>query len=157
MKTYFRVQWRPFEDLLKVPRKTSFTFCAVVSPNFNIGTLRFSDWTDWYQTVVCPGLVFLNKLQNYDLMMTNFVALRRPNNDHLKLSRMTTFTSCVVLSYKFRILHVQCPWMTHCTNLKRFPQYFEMSQYKSLHYFWCNLGWGWGWHYLNKLVQWRLF
>ena len=33
---------------------------------------------------VCPGLVFIEKLQNDDLLMTSFVALRRPNDDHLK-------------------------------------------------------------------------
>ena len=27
-----------------------------------------------------PGLVFIEKLQNNDLMMTSFVALRRPND-----------------------------------------------------------------------------
>ena len=51
---------------------------------------------------VCPGLVFIEKLQNDDLMMTSFVALRRPNddhlNDHLNVSRMTSFTFCVVFS-----------------------------------------------------------
>ena len=47
---------------------------------------------------VFPGLAFIEKLQNYDLTITSFVALRRPNNDHLKVLRMTRFRFCVVLS-----------------------------------------------------------
>ena len=30
---------------------------------------------------MCPGLVFIEKLQNSDLMMTSFAASGRPNND----------------------------------------------------------------------------
>ena len=58
---------------------------------------------------VFPGLVFIEKLQNNDLAMTSFVALRRPNDDHLKVLGMTSLKFCVVLSYKFWILNVQCP------------------------------------------------
>jgi hypothetical protein len=36
-------------------------------------------------SAVFPGLVFIEKLQNDDLTMTSFVALRRPNDDHLKV------------------------------------------------------------------------
>ena len=50
---------------------------------------------------VFPGLVFIEKLQNNDLTMTSFVALRRPNDDHFKVLRMTSFRFCVVLSHKF--------------------------------------------------------
>ena len=46
-------------------------------------------------------MLFIEKLQNDDLMMTSFVALRRPNDDYLKVSRTTSFTLCVVLSKKF--------------------------------------------------------
>ena len=34
---------------------------------------------------VFPGLVFIVKLQNDDLTMTSFVALRRQNDDHFKV------------------------------------------------------------------------
>ena len=47
---------------------------------------------------VFPGLVFIEKWQNDDLTMTSFVALRRPNDDLLKVLRMTSFWFCVVLS-----------------------------------------------------------
>jgi len=47
---------------------------------------------------VFPGLVFIEKLQNDDLTMTRFVALRRPNDDLLKVLGMTSFMFCVVLS-----------------------------------------------------------
>ena len=33
----------------------------------------------FYANAVCPGLVFIEKLQNNDLMMTSLAALRRPN------------------------------------------------------------------------------
>jgi hypothetical protein len=49
-------------------------------------------------SAVFPGLVFIEKLQNDDITMTSFVALRRPNNDLLKVLRMTSFRFCVVLS-----------------------------------------------------------
>jgi hypothetical protein len=35
----------------------------------------------FYANAVCPGLVFIEKLQINDLMMTSFAALRRPNYD----------------------------------------------------------------------------
>jgi hypothetical protein len=35
----------------------------------------------FYANAVCPGLVFIEKLQNNDLMRTSFAALRRPNYD----------------------------------------------------------------------------
>ena len=47
---------------------------------------------------VFPGLVFIEKLQNNDLTLTSFVALRRPYNLHLKVLRMNSFRFCVVLS-----------------------------------------------------------
>ena len=50
------------------------------------------------EDAVFPGLVFIEKLQNYDLTMTSFVALRRLKDDLLKVLRMTSFTLCVVLS-----------------------------------------------------------
>ena len=56
------------------------------------------DWILQYPTTVSPGLVFIEKLQNDDLMMTSFVTLKRPNDYHLKVIRMTSFTFCVVLS-----------------------------------------------------------
>ena len=62
-------------------------FCILKTYNF-IGNISY----------VFPGLVFIEKLQNDDLMMTSFVALRRPNDDHLKVLGMTNFRFCVVLS-----------------------------------------------------------
>ena len=74
------------------------------------------DWTKWYKkmggrsfVITCgaigtllysslPGLVFIEKLQNDDLTMTSFFALRRPNDDNLKVLGMTSFRFCVVLS-----------------------------------------------------------
>ena len=41
------------------------------------------------EKTVCPGLVFIEKLQNDDLIMTSLVAVRRPNDDHIMVSRMS--------------------------------------------------------------------
>ena len=82
----------------------------------------------FYANAVCPGLVFIEKLQNNDLMMTSFAALRRPYDViwFLKVSRMTSFMFLLILSEKnIWLLNIQFPWMIHCTNLNRFPQYLK--------------------------------
>ena len=48
---------------------------------------------------VFPGLVFIEKLENDDLMMTSCVALRRPNNDHIKVLR----SPCLLSSHSVLI------------------------------------------------------
>ena len=40
LKTYFEVQQRPNEDLLKVPSHTTFMFSAVVSKDFILGIIH---------------------------------------------------------------------------------------------------------------------
>ena len=134
MKTYFRVQWRPFEDLLKVPRKTSFTFCAVMSPNFNIGTLRFSDWTGFYQTVVCPGLVFIEKLQNDSLMLTRLGTLQMFGCLFPTPSHVNPMSECVILTPRhvspmsgcLTLIHNQIRQMFLCPQLPAMPANWVM-------------------------------
>ena len=50
----------------------------------------------FYANAVCPGLVFIEELQNNDLMMTSFAALIRPDYDICKVSRMVSFTFWLV-------------------------------------------------------------
>ena len=82
---------------------------------------------------VCPGLVFIEKLQNNDLMMTSFLALRRPNDDHVKVSRMTS--SRFALFYhkysgkQFWILNVQCTWLIQWTNQEISPIFLNVPEW----------------------------
>ena len=81
--------------------------------------------TIFYANAVRPGFVFIEKLQNNDLMITSFAALRRPNNDIWRFQGWPV--SCFGLFYQKKIwlLNIQGTWMIHCTNLKRFPQYLK--------------------------------
>ena len=61
---------------------------------------------------------------------------------------------------KIWILNVQCPWMSNCTNLKRFARYFEMSLSESFNHFWWELppqsgpkvAWGYKWVILQTTL-----
>jgi hypothetical protein len=70
-------------------------------------------------------LVFIEKLQINDLMMTSFAALRRPNYDIWRFQGWPVSSFGLISQKNIWLLNIQCSWMIHCTNLKRFPQYLK--------------------------------
>ena len=81
--------------------------------------------TIFYANAVRPGFVFIEKLQNNDLTITSFAALRRPNNDIWRFQGWPVSILACFRRKNIWLLNTQCPWMIHCTNLKRFPQYLK--------------------------------
>ena len=81
--------------------------------------------TIFYANAVRPGFVFIEKLQNNDLTITSFAALRRPNNDIWRFQGWPVSILACFRRKNIWLLNIQCPWMIHCTNLKRFPQYLK--------------------------------
>ena len=81
--------------------------------------------TIFYANAVRQGFVFIEKLQNNDLTITSFAALRRPNNDIWRFQGWPVSILACFRRKNIWLLNIQCPWMIHCTNLKRFPQYLK--------------------------------
>ena len=119
--------------------------------NSNVKCLRFQDWvnftlipclpsgslntiekkclvafpTIFYANAVRQGFVFIEKLQNNDLTITSLAALRRPKDDIWRFQGWPVcFLACFIRK-NIWLLNIKCPWMIHCTNLKRFPQYLK--------------------------------
>ena len=51
--------------------------------------------------------------------------LRRPNNDIWRFQGWPVSILAFYIRKNFWLLNIKCPWMIHCTNLKRFPQYLK--------------------------------
>ena len=90
--------------------------------------------TIFYANAVRPGFVFIEKLQNNDLMITSFAALRRPNNDIWRFQGWPVSILACFIRKNIWLMNIQCPWMIHCTNLKRFPQYLKCPRVN--HFWW---------------------
>ena len=81
--------------------------------------------TIFYANAVRPGFVFIEKLQNNDLTIISFAALRRPDNDIWRFQGWPVSILACFIRKNIWLLNIQCPWMIHCTDLKRFPQYLK--------------------------------
>jgi len=91
--------------------------------------------TIFYANAVRPGFVFIEKLQNNDLTITSFAALRRPNNDIWRfqgwpVSILACFRRKKYLASKYTMSLNDTLYQS-----QEISTIFEMSQSESLHHF----------------------
>ena len=90
----------------------------------------------FYANAVCPGLVFIEKLQNNDLMMTSFAALRRPNYDIWRFQGWP-FSSFGLISLKKYMASKYTMFLNETLyQSQEISPIFEMSQSETIHHFW---------------------
>ena len=92
--------------------------------------------TIFYANAVRPGFVFIEKLQNNDLTITSFAALRRPNNDIWRFQGWPVSSFGLISQKKYLASKYTMSLNDTLYQSQEISPIFEMSQSESLNHLW---------------------